>query len=763
MPRTTPTKSQSKLFAEPPHEPIQVDAFFDAVGNANPFTSNRVTEPSPYDVDVPLIHHQGFDRLVSLAGKVLDDSGKTGADARPGGIGAVLLGGAGVGKSHLLSRLYRWAHETGGDHQHACYVYLHNILADPDRLPRYLLKCVVSLLAEGGRGSLHETPLYRMIDGAVRHAVAPEKASFTRREGGEAYLKSFVKLANFPQGHEVLLQFWRHARPEMANDPARRYVAQQAVAWLSGEEIDDEPARSLGLKGEGQRPVMLKDDHEIEQVLLILARLAQANGQPFVLCIDQVDNLEPDKVKSLVRFLHALLDHGKNLLVIISGIKQTMLAYRDDDTIPEAAWDRIAEYKVELARINRAEARHILEARLERFLEPFHSLKAVHQHLAEDNLFPLGQPWLDQRLGDGLEFRARDILIWAREAWENEQAKLARMTGVRWLKEWPRGTPGPEPELRDLTPEEIEAEIDRAVERKIEEQVAQRRLQSGSLPPDAGNLAGLAELVLAQCDGDRHDHGDGRRYTFQGVERMKKKAGRLPPYDLKVRELSPDGKEIITGVLFVTNIGLSATTALKRLLEDDQAPDHRILVTDHERRPLKVGAQGVEYYRDLEKLGVEKFEHLKIGFDHYAALDALEGVVNMARVGDLEIEAPRGTSRPVAESEVIESHHRQDRYLNHPLLRPLLTEEHILTEGPVVKNPTLNETDVRQYVMAQLAWMMGTTAMAIAKGYLQVMPAPKTTLELAWPQVKEIAVRMHGESLVHAQSLDDDLYLLLRK
>ena len=55
------------------------------------------------------------------------------------------------------------------------------------------------------------------------------------------------------------------------------------------------------------------------------------------------------------------------------------------------------------------------------------------------------------------------------------------------------------------------------------EQVAQRRLQPGSLPPDAGNLAGLVETLLGQCQ------GDGLPYTFRRVERMKKKGGKLPP------------------------------------------------------------------------------------------------------------------------------------------------------------------------------------------------------------------------------------------
>ena len=51
-----------------------------------------------------------------------------------------------------------------------------------------------------------------------------------------------------------------------------------------------------------------------------------------------------------------------------------------------------------------------------------------------------------------------------------------------------------------------------------------------------------------------------------------------------------------------------------------------------------------------------------------------EAVVGLARVGDLEIEWPRGTIRPVSEAEVVASNHRKGRYLHHPLLRHLLSE-----------------------------------------------------------------------------------------
>ncbi len=291
------------------------------------------------------------------------------------------------------------------------------------------------------------------------------------------------------------------------------------------------------------------------------------------------------------------------------------------------------------------------------------------------------------------------------------RSKAASFNGESsaWIKQWPhdRTSERDGDTHTEVTQEQLEAAIDAVVDRKIEEQISQHRLQGGSLPPDAGNLAGLVGSLLGHCS------GDGLPYTFRSLERLQKKAGRLPPYDLRVRERrEPDGRQVSTGVLFVTNVGLSASTALKRLLEDEKPPDHRILVTDHERRPLKVGAQGAEYYRDLEKLGSGKFEHLKLNFEQYAKLDALQGVVGMAKSGDLEIEAPRGTPRPVQEAEVIASHHRRDRFRQHPLLRPLLTEEPPIDTGFVSHELSLDEPRVRQYIMAQLAWRMGSMAQA---------------------------------------------------
>lgn len=731
----------------------RMDDFYDALRDSRPFAAVRVSEPSPFDVDVAAIHAAAFDKLVGRAGESL---------THRRGVGVVLMGAAGVGKSHLLSRLSRWAAEpVGNDRSRACYVFLHNILADPERLPRYLLKYVVNVLARGRRGPLHQTPLFRLVDHAVRHALkeaGAKPSEMTLKGGGRAFRTLMEQEGVDAEIQEVLFGFYRHAHPAQKPNARRDYVAAAAVGWLSGEEIDAEAARDLGLNAQGQESVDLKDDQQVEQVVMALCRLALIRNQPFVLCVDQVDNLDAEKLMALTRFLHVLIDHVPNLLVITSGVRSTLDEFAESGVIPEAAWDRMAEHKVLVSRIKSADARRILEARLERFLEPFMQLEPVRRHVQEDSLFPIGRGWLDDRLADGIEFRPRDVLMWARDAWEDQQAALDRLGESTWIERWPNvdgpggGTTIP------LTEEEIAVAIDAKVGRKIEEQIEGHRLQPGSLPPDAGNLSGLVLTLLEQC------RGEDLPYTIRNVKRLRKTAGRLPPYDLLVHERrESDGLEVTTGILFVTTSGTSASKALGRLLGCDPSPDHRLLVTAQEQQPLTVGPQGLAYYKDLKKLGPEAFHHVKLTFEQYARLDALVGVVSQAKVGDLEVEVPRGTIRPVSEAEAIASHHRQDRYRAHPLLSHLLTESPSEGSGEVLVQPqkTVDEADARQFIMAQLAWQMGTTNHALAKGYVKAMPALKLDPERTRSEFRAIVTRLHDEGKVHATPQEDDLFVQL--
>ncbi len=125
----------------------RLEDFFAWLRTTNPFLTNRVSRHAAA-ADVPDIHGAEFRRLTDLARQ---------ARELGGGFGAVLWGDPGTGKSHLLGRLARGADE--GEVRAYCFS-LYNLQARPDRLPRYLLKCVVSTLVRGRDRGFQGTPLY---------------------------------------------------------------------------------------------------------------------------------------------------------------------------------------------------------------------------------------------------------------------------------------------------------------------------------------------------------------------------------------------------------------------------------------------------------------------------------------------------------------------------------------------------------------------------------------------------------------------------
>jgi len=130
----------------------------------------------------------------------------------------------------------------------------------------------------------------------------------------------------------------------------------------------------------------------------------------------------------------------------------------------------------------------------------------------------------------------------------------------------------------------------------------------------------------------------------------------------------------LVGVSFLTTGSAhSATAALRRLVQDANPPDRVFLITD-ERTGLPLGRMGAEHYKQLHQRGHQRFRHLQLTFSEYAELDALQGIVGLARSGDLEIDLPGGQARPVSPEEVIASHQRQGRYRAAPILRDLLTD-----------------------------------------------------------------------------------------
>jgi hypothetical protein len=641
-----------------------LDDFFARVCDTNPFTDNRVNGPSEDDIDVDAIHQAAFERLVALAQE---------AQHERRGLGAVLWGEPGIGKSHVLSRLSRWAERA---RKYPCFVYLHNLQAAPDHLPRSLLQATLSSLTRGRVRRLWETTLFRLTNAAVREALRQAGVVEPSWQAAEASWNYLVEgIQDSPRSalvdrtiYEVLFRFFTSAYLAREQQDDER-VAGLAVRWLSGDYLDPTEAAELHLPPGRSRdePVALADNQPIKQVLVALTQMALWRGQPFLLCFDQVDNLDRDQVGALARFLEALIDSAANLLVVTSGVQATLMEWLPEKVIQESAWHRVAQFEIALQRVTVPEATGIVAARLERFLEPFHELDPVRQRLEEDPLFPLGRPWLREFLEDKIAVRPRDVINWAREGWRREQEAMRRAGGPAWLAAWGGGFAPPDGEPVPWSPEQIRDAIDRKVAQKMAEQKALRQAQPESLPPDADNLAGLVFALLEQC---WQAGGPG---AIVDLDRPRPaKAGQPPLYQLVVAQGGAEDQRRCTGLLFLaTSSAISTAGFLRRLLQDPQPPQRVLLVSD-ERRPLPIGARGQEYLEQLRYHVDSQFQHIELTFAEYADLDALQATVGLARSGDLEIELPSGQSRRVSEKEAIESHHRQGRYPAAPLLREVL-------------------------------------------------------------------------------------------
>lgn len=720
--------------AAPTHD---VREFVRAINTSNPFINNRITQPDATDVDVGSIHEHEFNQMKKRILGIRDSRGTC---------GVLLFGGAGVGKSHLLARLFRWAHEQAT----GTVVYLHNVLASPERMPRYLLGAMMSTLAGHRPNAYPESPLYAILNRAILAELGTAKFKGSPDLPRRVEVLGKIGREFDPEGlvMPVFVAFLKGAVGAAGGDVGGEASAKAALEWLSGETIEPELAQEIGLKSQSPDGASMQDDVAVQRTLDVVCRLCGKARRPLVLCIDQVDNLDKDKVTSLSSFLQAALDNGHDLAVVTSGVKQSMLEFERDGVIPQAAWDRLAQFTIELNRISAAEARKIVEERVQRFMTPFKQVEGLSALRARDPLAPVGTGWLDKRLESVIELRPRDIINWARERWEQVQDRIEQVGPGAWLTQASNGVDG----FSRRPPRPVEEIIHETVAKKVTQATNERTLNPERLPPDADNMATLAFELLKRCEGRQ-------QYTLRGIERVKSK--QPVAYDLLATELAPGGGTAKSGLVFITVDNANASTwALKRLVDDKNPPTHQILITDEERRPLRLGKKGREL---LDKLRARSgFQHHKLAFKDHAALDALSVVLGSARVGDLEIEDPSGTMRAIDEQACLESLHTQGFFRRHPLLQELLTED--APQRPSRAHALKPSTAViRERMAAELHWRLGMTGSEMTEILIARESLDRKILAELKPRVIEVARQMHGEGHLFVTAQDDDVFIQFRK
>lgn len=714
----------------------RVHAWVRAIANSNPFTQNRVTQPSDLRADVTSINEREF-RSITRRIQEVREEGNT--------AGILLTGAAGVGKSHLLARLFNWSIEANS----ATVIYLHNVLASPERMPRYLLRALVSTLAGTRPGDYPQSTLYQIINRAIQVELAggglpkpAKRLNALSRIGRQLDPSAEV----FPAFVSFLEQVMK------ASDGEDKSIekASSAVEWLSGGIIQRKRAKELNLEEGEDEGSEIPDDEAIRAVLGIIAGLSAMAGRPLVLCVDQVDNLGADSVAALAAFLHAALDNCRHLVVVTSGVRQSMQAFKRDGVIADAAWDRLAQYRIDLLKISPDSAREMVRSRLARFHQPFEEAPQVATRLSRDPATPLGTQWLQSRFADHPEYRPRDVIRAAREKWEAEQDRIVELGEQGWLEASPTGDA-----RRDTTstqpttatgrpPEDAKAAIDQYVMKKLEQAKTERILRPESLPADADNLATLCFEILRRCTGRQE-------YSLQSIQRSPNKP--KPAFLLTAIEKTPSGETVTNGLAFcATESAMAVTWCLRRINDLEERPTHTILITDDERRPLKLAKRGAELYEQLTAAG--QLQHIRLRFDDYAQLDAMNVVLGSARVGDLELDH----LGVLTDQECMESLHRQGMFLKHRLLRELLTEDEA-RDATEIPPGVVEEDTIRDRIKNELCWRLAVTGREMTQIIIErenMTPEQSSGLHSL---VKKVAADLHTEGVVSANAIDDDLYL----
>jgi hypothetical protein len=636
-----------------------LDGFLRRLATVNPFLENRINGPSLPPGDVFSIHQVTFERLTGLARQVL---------LTRSGLGAVLWGEAGIGKSHVLARLARWA-KAG----HARLVYLHNLQCAPDALPRTLLGAVVTTLTKGRRERLANTPLGSLVRaGVVEAAGGPSKYSWSQLEQAwQRWLDAFAPRDGGRSVHDVLFTFFRSAA-KAASGLEDGQLANLAVRWLSGGALAPEEARQLGLPPGRHRddPVSLEDALQIKQVLVALARLAVSERRPLILALDQVDSLDAEQFGALTRFAEALLDSAPGLLVVTSGLQATLTRWYEEHAVQPSAWDRLAQFKFLLTKLTPAQAEELVRARLNEFLSPFAEVEEVIEWRLRDRLFPLGQGWQRQALLPRAELRPRDVMSLARDGWQAQQERLGRVGLVSWLMRWPGEEEEPAPPAPVWSDEQRQAAIDQAVSRELDALRAQLLAQPVQITSDADRLAAALHELLQQA---------GPAAGVVDVARGPAPRRGVPPaYHLSLWRRSDEG-EHITGVL-VLAMGTTSAVAgsLGRLVEDSRPLDRVVVVTD-ERAGMPLGEKGKEHLEELQSRGLERFALFQLHFAELVDLEVLSRLLGRARSREVEIEPPGGPREALTPHDVASSATWRKRFAEHRLLADLLRNSAVAT------------------------------------------------------------------------------------
>ncbi len=372
----------------------------------------------------------------------------------------LIHGGAGSGKTHLLSRLrteLTLTSPTATDRDECLFVWI-RLQASPRMIWRHVRRTLVEdwFRPVRGQSTQFQRILFRRL------------AEIRIAEGDLEPWYEYM-LENHPSGLDELLdQISDSLYLDRNTTIAFKHLAfgrhtRDLRAWLGGDSLPEPALLRLDLSQEEGTDE--EREHEARRVVLMLCRLA-GDGLPIVLSLDQVEALQTSAVDreglfafgQLVSTLH---DETSNVLIV--ACVQSAFATELKDKSRGADYDRMTSLGARsLATLTRLEAEKLIAARRE-MADPLPPLPS-----SLDPLWPL-EPIDFHRLIAIDELTPRRLLATCAERFENWLVLAATSTDPSVLAKTQASSPAATEPRKESSDEFLEQEWKRRFARALAE------------------------------------------------------------------------------------------------------------------------------------------------------------------------------------------------------------------------------------------------------------------------------------------------------
>ncbi len=375
-------------------------SFQRALLDHDPFLDDRFEAGASPSVEVSEIHKDALEALIDWSRRVVRG---------PRSVGVCVLGGSGVGKSHLIGRLVVWANSPDEHRRPKGWaVHLLPSPGDSEAWPDRLIRQTLDQLTVGNRDEAHRTPLFRLVGGAIW-------ASVWSRD---------------PEAHQLPLD---RARAWFAEDYLRDdagHCGPQLSALF--DYFAEAYRKKEGFKAtiETVLPTRSSDDRlgpdDALAWFVSLSRLAWASRRPLIVAVDGLEQLDEPEIAGLLRSLALLLDRSPNTLVVWTIEADYLQRIQKRGLIGRAVWDRLERERIALSGPSGVETLQMVLARLEALWSALPREAMVALARRRNPLFPLPADWLDSWYAEDQIDTLRKALGHAHRGWLEAREELSR-------------------------------------------------------------------------------------------------------------------------------------------------------------------------------------------------------------------------------------------------------------------------------------------------------------------------------------------------